>query len=79
LARAFPEMKARLGESGMIWVSWPKRSSNLQTDLSDKVVRRCGLENGLVDAKVCAVDDSWSALKFVRRSGDRAGNFASKE
>jgi hypothetical protein len=71
LEKEFPRLKSRLKQDGMIWVSWPKVSSSLQTDLSDGVVREVGLENGLVDVKVCAVDESWSALKFVRRSKDR--------
>ena len=71
LERGFGGLKAVLKQDGMIWVSWPKRSSRLDTDLSDGVVREVGLENGLVDVKVCAIDESWSALKFVRRSEDR--------
>jgi hypothetical protein len=71
LEREFPRLKARLKQDGMIWVSWPKGSSKLKTDLSDGAVREVGLKNGLVDVKVCAVDESWSALKFVRRSKDR--------
>jgi hypothetical protein len=72
LERELPRSKARLKQGGMIWVSWPKGSSKLKTDLSDGVVREVGLKNGLVDVKVCAVDESWSALKFVRRSKDRS-------
>jgi hypothetical protein len=62
----------------MIWVSWPKAASRLRTDLSDNIVREVGLKNGLVDVKVCAVDDSWFALKFVRRLKDRDGNPATR-
>jgi hypothetical protein len=50
---------------GMVWVSWPKKSSGVATDLTDQVVREAGLKLGLVDIKVCAIDDTWSALKFV--------------
>ncbi len=71
-------MKASLKRGGMIWVSGPKASSRLRTDLSDGVVREVGLKNGLVDVKVCAVDDSWSALKFVRRLKDREENLHPK-
>jgi hypothetical protein len=78
LETEFPGLKARLKQGGMIWVSWPKASSGLHTDLSDGVVREVGLKNGLVDVKVCAVDESWSALKFVRRSKDRDGNLHPK-
>ncbi len=58
---------------GMVWVSWPKRSSGRQTDLDENVVRAIGLAAGVVDVKVAAVDDTWSALKFVRRLRDRTG------
>jgi len=78
LERELPRLEARLKQGGMIWVSWPKAASRLQTDLSDAVVREVGLKNGLVDVKVCAVDDSWSALKFVRRLKDRDGNLHPK-
>ena len=50
---------------GMVWVSWPKKSSGVATDLTDVVVRDTALPLGLVDIKVCAIDDLWSALKFV--------------
>ncbi len=49
----------------MIWVSWPKKSSGIVTDLTDVVVRDTALPLGLVDIKVCAIDDTWSGLKFV--------------
>jgi len=55
----------------MLWVSWPKKSSGVATDLDEKVVREIGLKAGLVDVKVCAVTDIWSGLKFVRRAKDR--------
>ena len=73
LRRAFPGLKASMKEGGVICVSWPKRSSEMQSDLGDEAARACGLKNGLVDVKVCTVDDTWSALKFVRRSKDRGG------
>jgi hypothetical protein len=50
---------------GMIWISWPKKSSGIASDLSDVVVRGIALPLGLVDVKVCAIDDTWSGLKFV--------------
>ena len=71
LEAEFPRMKQTLSQDGMLWVSWPKRSSKVETDLSDNVVREVGLDNGLVDVKVCAVDQTWSGLKFVRRLKDR--------
>ena len=60
-----------LSQSGMLWVSWPKGSSRVPTDLTENVVREIGLRNGLVDVKVCAVDETWSGLKFVFRLKDR--------
>jgi Tfp pilus assembly PilM family ATPase len=55
----------------MLWVAWPKKASGGTTDLSDGVVRTAGLDLGLVDVKVCAIDETWSGLKFVRRLKDR--------
>jgi len=57
--------RAAIKPDGMIWVSWPKKSSGVQTDLSDVVVRDTALPLGLVDIKVCAIDETWSGLKFV--------------
>jgi hypothetical protein len=57
--------RAAIRPDGMIWVSWPKKSSGVETDLSDVVVRNTALPLGLVDIKVCAVDEMWSGLKFV--------------
>ncbi len=54
-----------LAPAGMLWISWPKKTSGVATDLSDEVVRQVGLEAGLVDVKVCAVTSVWSGLKFV--------------
>jgi hypothetical protein len=71
LAKRFPKLRDRLTSSGMLWIAWPKRSSGATTDLGENVVRVLGLEHGLVDVKVCAVDSTWSGLKFVRRLSDR--------
>jgi hypothetical protein len=57
---------------GMVWVSWPKKASGVATDLSDVVVRDTALPLGLVDIKVCAIDEVWSGLKFVIRKSERA-------
>src|SRR5262245_6947862 len=65
LTRDFPRWKKHLAKSGCLWVSWPKKASGLDTDLSDTVVREIGLHAALVDTKVCAVDTTWSGLKFV--------------
>ena len=71
LKTEFSRYAERLNASGMLWVSWPKKSSGVPTDLSDNVVREIGLTAGLVDIKVCAVDEVWSGLKFVHRVKDR--------
>jgi hypothetical protein len=55
----------------MLWVSWPKKTSGVATDVNENVVRAIGLAAGLVDVKVCAVTEIWSGLKFVRRLKDR--------
>jgi hypothetical protein len=61
------------GIAGMFWISWPKKSSGVATDLTGDDVRAIGLDAGLVDVKVCAVSEIWSGLKFVRRIKDRKG------
>jgi hypothetical protein len=71
LATEFPRMAHSLAPAGMLWVSWPKKSSGVATDVTENVVREIGLDAGLVDIKVCAVTDVWSGLKFVRRVKDR--------
>ena len=71
LEEHFPKLKAALSSGGMLWVSWPKASSGVPTDLNENLVREIGLRNGLVDVKVCAVDEVWSGLKFVYRIKDR--------
>jgi hypothetical protein len=65
LAGKLRRYRAAIGSDGMIWVSWPKKSSGIASDLSDVVVRDTALPLGLVDIKVCAIDEIWSALKFV--------------
>ena len=72
LEAEFPRLEQALAQNGMLWVSWPKGSSKVDTDLNENVIREIGLRNGLVDVKVCAVDETWSGLKFVRRLRDRA-------
>lgn len=71
LARRFPSFARALTSDGTLWISWPKGTSGVATDLTEDVVRTIGLATGLVDVKVCAVDDVWSGLKFVRRLKDR--------
>jgi len=71
LKKGFARLRDRLESNGMLWVSWPKKTSGVETDLNEGIVRTFGLESGLVDVKVCAIDDTWSGLKFVRRLKDR--------
>ena len=52
---------------GMLWVAWPKKASKVETDLSENLIRDFGLATGLVDTKVCAIDETWSGLRFSRR------------
>ena len=67
LARDFAKLSSKLATNGMIWIAWPKKSSGVATDLSFDRVQRIGLDAGLVDVKICAVDETWSGLKFVHR------------
>ncbi len=62
---------ARTTTAGRLWVAWPKKASGVVTDLSDNIVRTEGLAAGVVDTKVCAIDETWSGLLFVRRLADR--------
>jgi len=71
LTKEFQRISRLLAPAGMLWVSWPKKSSGVPTDLDENIVREIGLSAGLVDVKVCAVSEVWSGLKFVRRLKDR--------
>lgn len=71
LREAFPALMARLRPAGGLWACWPKKASKVLTDLADSVVRQIGLDSGLVDVKVCAIDATWSGQKFVYRLKDR--------
>ena len=73
LARRFPVMARALQPAGGLWVAWPKKTSCIATDLTFDPVQEIGLECGLVDNKVCAIDETWSALRFVYRVADRPG------
>jgi hypothetical protein len=68
--RSYPDA---IAPGGMVWVSWPKKTSGVATDLSDVVVRDIALPLGLLDIKVCAIDEIWTGLKFVIRKGERTG------
>jgi hypothetical protein len=71
LAKEFAKLADKLATNGMIWIAWPKKSSAVTTDLSFERVQRIGLDAGLVDVKICAIDEMWSGLKFVFRLRDR--------
>ena len=74
LRAGFGGLSKRLTPAGMLWVSWPKKISDVAMDLNENLVREIGLETGLVDVKVCAIDETWSGLKFVVRVKDRAAS-----
>lgn len=71
LERQFSRLKKGLEKDGALWISWPKGSSKVETDLNENAVIEIGLKNGLVDVKVAAIDETWSGLKFVYRLKDR--------
>ena len=71
LRKQFSRLTGKLAPDGMLWIAWPKRTSGRKTDLTEDVVRTVGLRTGLVDVKVCAIDEVWSGLKFVIRLADR--------
>jgi hypothetical protein len=77
-ARAMSDLKKRLPAAaealsyeGGLWVAWPKKASGVETDVTENLVRAQGLATGLVDNKVCAIDDTWSGLRFVYRVEQR--------
>src|SRR5262245_31297223 len=67
LSRELVSYRKKLGPNAAIWVSWPKKSAKVPTDITEDVVRDLALPLGFVDIKVCAVDDVWSGLKLVVR------------
>ena len=72
LAAKLRGYRKAIAPGGMIWASWPKKASGVVTDVTETLVRETALANGLVDIKVCAVDDAWSGLKLVIPVKDRA-------
>lgn len=76
LVRLLGELRMVLAAEGMIWVSWPKKSSRMATELSDETIRQSAFPLGLVDVKVCAVNETWSGLKLVIRKIERQSNQA---
>jgi hypothetical protein len=71
LTRAFAPLARRLTPAGGLWIAWPKKTSDLESDLSFETVQGIGLEAGLVDNKSCSIDETWQALRFVYRLEDR--------
>jgi hypothetical protein len=72
LRKKLPACREAIAPDGMVWVSWPKKSSRVATDVTENVVRNTALSLGLVDVKVCAIDDTWSGLKLVIPRDQRA-------
>lgn len=73
LRRRFDVLATALDPAGALWVAWPKRSSGVRTDMTEDTVRDVALPKGLVDNKVCAIDDTWSGLRLVIRKENRPG------
>jgi hypothetical protein len=71
LERRLPELAARLDRAGGLWICWPKKASGVTTDVTENVARDAALALGLVDNKVCAIDETWSGLRIVYRLRDR--------
>jgi hypothetical protein len=71
LKKKLARLRKLIAPAGVIWISWPKKASGVQTDITEDVVRSCALPLGLVDIKVCAVDEVWSGLKLVIRKSER--------
>jgi hypothetical protein len=71
LERRYAHLASTLEPDGGLWIAWPKRSSGVDTDITEDVVREIGLANGMVDNKVCAIDETWSGLRLVYRLRDR--------
>ena len=71
LNKDIKQLRQEIEENGMIWISWPKKAAKMETDLNENIIRDIALSNGLVDVKVCAVDEIWSGLKLVIRLKDR--------
>ena len=71
LERALLRLRTTIAQDGFVWVSWPKKTSGVVTDISEDVIREVALPMGFVDVKVCAVTDTWSGLKLVIRKAER--------
>ena len=71
LANRLPVLREKIADAGAVWVSWPKRSSGVPTDVTEDVIRAVALPLGFVDVKVCAIDETWSGLKLMVRRENR--------
>ena len=71
LERRLPALRSAMDPAAGLWIAWPKRSSGVETDVTEDVARELGLANRLVDNKVCAIDETWSGLRLVIRLADR--------
>jgi hypothetical protein len=71
LERRFGALKDTLDAADGLWIAWPKKAANVETDLTFEIVQQVGLDGGLVDNKSCAIDERWQALRFVYRLRDR--------
>jgi hypothetical protein len=78
LTRAFAPLARRLAPAGGLWIAWPKKSAQMDTDLSFETVQGIGLDAGLVDNKSCSIDETWQALRFVYRLEDRPTSSSSR-
>ena len=67
LEKRLRELRMKLDDAGILWISWPKKASKVETDITEDVIREVGLPLGFVDVKVCAVDETWSGLKLMIR------------
>lgn len=72
LARLLSQLRDRLAQDGALWVSWPKKSAKVETEITEDTIREVALPLGFVDVKVCAIDDTWSGLRLVIRKSERA-------
>ena len=72
LARELKRLRREIDEAGTVWVSWPKKSSRVTSDVTEDAIRAEALPLGFVDVKVCAVDETWSGLKLMIRRSERA-------
>jgi hypothetical protein len=79
LERRFGQAVEVLSDDGGLWVAWPKKASKVPTDLDFDGVQRLGLDSGLVDNKICAIDQVWTALRFVVRLADRPARRAARQ